>query len=478
MQKMNYLFSLILIVVSSCGKSSEPQTPVTPVIPVVTPTGVNEVDFWLTTADKSSLLQKQGGILSFDTKANSNPTILVDSTEFFQEMDGFGATLTGGSAYVLNQKLTAMERQNALNDLFSSQGIGISYLRLSIGASDMNATAYTYDDSQTADPDLLKFSIDMDKTDMIPVLKQILAINPNIKLMSSPWSAPAWMKSNNSLIGGSLKPEYYAAYAQYFVKYIQAMQKEGIKIDAITPQNEPENPNNNPSLVMTANEQALFIKKHLGPAFKAANLTTKIVIFDHNCDNPNYPNSILNDAEAKPFIDGSAFHLYAGNINAMSQVKAAHTDKNLYFTEQYISSKGGFGGDLEWHTKNLIIGASRNYAKTVLEWNLATDEKFEPHTIGGCSECLGTITVSNNSIQKNTAYYILAHASKFVPVGSKRIASNNINSVNNVAFLTPSGKKVLIAFNDSDQAQTFNIKANNKQVSINMTKKALGTFVW
>jgi glucosylceramidase len=478
MQKMNYLFSLILIVVSSCGKSKEPQIIVTPVIPVITPTGVNEVDFWLTTADKSSLLQKQGGILSFDTKTNSNPTILVDSTELFQEMDGFGATLTGGSTFVLNQKLTAAERQNALNDLFSSQGIGISYLRLSIGASDMNATAYTYDDSQIADPDLLKFSIDMDKTDVIPVLKQILTINPNIKLMSSPWSAPAWMKSNNSLIGGSLKPEYYAAYAQYFVKYIQAMQKEGIKIDAITPQNEPENPNNNPSLVMTATEQALFIKKNLGPAFKAAGLTTKIVIFDHNCDNPNYPISILNDAEAKPFIDGAAFHLYAGNINAMSQVKAVHPDKNLYFTEQYISSKGGFGGDLEWHTKNLIIGASRNYAKTVLEWNLATDEKFEPHTIGGCSECLGTITVANNTVQKNTAYYILAHASKFVPAGSKRIASNNINSVNNVAFVTPSGKKVLIAFNDSDQSQTFNIKANNKQVSINLSKKSVGTFVW
>ena len=162
----------------------------------------------------------------------------------------------------------------------------------------------------------------------------------------------------------------------------------------------------------------------------------------------------------------------------MSQVKNKHPDKNIYFTEQYISSKGGFGGDLEWHTKNLIIGASRNYAKTVLEWNLATDERFEPHTIGGCTECLGTITVINNSVIKNTAYYVLAHASKFVPVGSRRIASNNIISVNNVAFLTPAGKKVLIAFNDSNQAQTFNIKANNKQVSVDLSKKAVGTFVW
>jgi glucosylceramidase len=473
MYKMTFLFLIFNIIISACGK-----TPETPTTPVVTPVGTYEVDVWFTSADKSKLLQRQGGVLRFDTKTNSNPTILVDSTVVFQEMDGFGATLTGGSAYVLHQKLTATERQKALNDLFSSEGIGISYVRLSIGASDMNATPYTYNDSQTPDPNLLKFSINEDKTDVIPVLKQILAINPNIKLMSAPWSAPAWMKTNNSLIGGSLKPEYYAAYAQYFVKYIQAMQKEGIKIDAITPQNEPENPKNNPSLVMTATEQATFIKKQLGPALKAAGLTTKIVIFDHNCDNPAYPNTILDDTEAKSFIDGSAFHLYAGNINAMSEVKSKHPDKNIYFTEQYISSKGGFGGDLEWHTKNLIIGASRNHAKTILEWNLATDERFEPHTIGGCSECLGTVTVVNNSIQKNTAYYILAHAAKFVPAGSRRIASNNINSVSNVAFLTPVGKKVLIAFNDSDQIQTFNIKSNSKQVSIDLNKKTVGTFVW
>jgi glucosylceramidase len=476
MSKMNYFLLLILVVFNACSKTT-PQTPVIPEV-IVPPKGVNEVDFWLTSADKLSLLEKQTQILSFDTKTNSNPTILVDSTDLYQEMDGFGATLTGGSAFVLNQKLTASERQKALNDLFSTQGIGINYLRLSIGASDMNASPYTYNDAQTADPTLSKFSIDADKIDVLPILKQILAINPAIKIMSAPWSAPTWMKTNNDFVGGSLKPEYYAAYAQYFVKYIQAMEKEGVKIDAITPQNEPENPKNNPSLVMTATEQALFVKKHLGPAFKAAGLKTKIVIFDHNCDNPDYPISILNDSEAKSFIDGSAFHLYSGNINALAQVKAAHPDKNIYFTEQYVSSKGGFGGDLEWHIKNLIIGASRNHAKTVLEWNLATDEKYEPHTVGGCSECLGTITVSNNSFQKNTAYYILAHASKFVPAGSKRIGSNIINSVSNVAFLTPTGKKVLIAFNDSDQNQTFNIKANNKQVTIDLSKKAVGTFIW
>jgi glucosylceramidase len=478
MLKLSHLPLFAIFMLFACGKTPVTPAPSTTPVTVVTPVGSNDMDFWLTSADKSSLLQKQNQILSFDTKTNSNPTILVDSTNIYQEIDGFGATLTGGSAFVLNQKLTATERQNALNDLFSSQGIGINYLRLSIGASDMNAEPYTYNDTQTPDPDLLKFSIDKDKIDLVPILKQIIALNPNIKIMSAPWSAPIWMKTNNAFVGGSLKTEYYAAYAQYFVKYIKAMQAEGIKIDAITPQNEPENPNNNPSLVMTALEQALFIKKHLGPAFKMAGLKTKIVIFDHNCDNTDYPISILNDTDAKTFVDGSAFHLYSGNINALSQVKNAHPDKNIYFTEQYVSSKGNFGGDLEWHIKNLIIGATRNHAKTVLEWNLATDEKFEPHTIGGCAECLGTVTVSNNTIQKNTAYYILAHASKFVPSGSKRIASNIINSVNNVAFLTPTGKKVLIAFNDNILTQTFNIKANNRQVSIDLKGKSVGTYVW
>ena len=172
--------------------------------------------------------------------------------------------------------------------------------------------------------------------------------------MGSPWSPPAWMKSNRKSIGGSLKPEFYGAYAKYFVKYIQGMKAEGIRIDAITVQNEPLHPGNNPSLLMQAPEQAKFIRNHLGPAFKQAGLNTKIIIYDHNCDRPDYPISILNDADARKYVDGTAFHLYAGKIDAVSAVHEAHPDKNLYFTEQWIGAPGNLRGDLAWHTRELI----------------------------------------------------------------------------------------------------------------------------
>jgi len=222
------------------------------------------------------------------------------------------------------------------------------------------------------------------------------------------------MKTNGSSIGGSLKTDCYDVYARYFVKYIQEMQAEGITIHAITPQNEPLHGGNNPSMLMTASEQANFIKNYLGPAFQNAGLTTKIVIYDHNCDRPDYPLDILNDPDARKYVDGSAFHLYAGDISALSQVHYAYPDKNVYFTEQWVGGPSNFAGDLQWHIKNLIIGATANWSKVVLEWNLASDPYYNPHTNGGCTSCEGALTIGATVI-RNVSYYIIAHASKFVP---------------------------------------------------------------
>jgi glucosylceramidase len=329
------------------------------------------------------------------------------------------------------------------------------------------------------DPTLANFSLAADATTLVPLLKEILLINPAIKIMATPWSPPVWMKDNNNTIGGSLQPAYYAVYAQYFVKYIQKMKAEGITIDAITPQNEPLHPGNNPSLLMTAAQQADFIKNHLGPAFQAAGLATKIVIYDHNCDRPDYPIAILNDATAKAFIDGSAFHLYAGDINALSQVRTLHPDKNIYFTEQYTASTGGFAGDLKWHLKNVVIGSMRNWSKVALEWNLANNAAFGPHTPGGCTTCKGAITVQSSSLfTRNVGYYIIAHASKFVPAGSRRIQSNIAGNLHNVAFLTPAGKRVLIVVNDSNASEQFNIKYNGKWVVSYLDAGSVATYIW
>lgn len=442
----------------------------------------NQIDFWLTNPRQNSYLQKQSERLKFVIGSNSSTTIEIDETKTYQTIDGFGFTLTGGSAQSIN-KLNFQMRKELLQELFGNNdnSISISYLRISIGASDLNATPFTYNDmpfSQT-DVTLSQFSLDQDKNDVIPMLKEILAINPKIKILATPWSAPTWMKDNNSFVGGSLKPEYYGVYAAYFVKYIQKMKEEGISISAITPQNEPLHPGNNPSMYMSALQQSDFIKNHLGPAFAKANLTTKIIIYDHNCDKPEYPMTILNDVGANAFIDGSAFHLYAGDISVLTAVHNTFPSKNLYFTEQYTGTSGTFEGDLKWHIKNVIIGSMRNWSKVAMEWNLANDVNFGPHTPGGCTTCKGAITInSSTSFERNVGYYIIAHASKFVPPGSVRIASTQKGNINSIAFKTPAGKKVLILENDGDANEKCTIEFNQKLFSTSLNGGSVATFIW
>ncbi len=444
------------------------------------PSATSGITAWITTGDRANLLQKQPNLIPFASGTNTNPTVEIDSTIKYQTVDGFGYTLTGGSAYHIN-RLSAAQKSSLLQELFGSNdnSIGISYLRVSIGASDLNAEVFSYDDMPAGQTDvnLTNFNLSKDTVDVIPLLKEILVINPNIRIMGSPWSAPVWMKDNGSSIGGSLQPQYYSVYAQYFVKYIQAMRAKGITVDAITPQNEPQHGGNNPSMVMSAEQQAHFIKNHLGPAFQAASLTTKIIIWDHNCDNPNYPITILNDPAAKQYVNGSAFHLYNGDISALSTVHAAHPDKHLYFTEQWTAGNGSFNGDLKWHLKNVIIGSMRNWSKVALEWNLASDGSYNPHTPGGCTECKGALTL-DGAINRNVAYYIIAHASKFVLPGSVRIESNNAATIFNAAFKTPDGKKVLIAINDGTTAATFNIKYKGQIAVATLAAGAAATYTW
>jgi glucosylceramidase len=444
-------------------------------------TGMSDVSFWLTKGDQTVLLQRQNTTLLFGTNANSNSFIDVDSTITFQTVDGFGYTLTGGSAHVIGQ-MDAISKAALLKELFGndSSAMGISYLRLSIGSSDLNASVFSYDDmpSGQTDTGLIHFSLAPDTSELIPLLKQIVAINPSIKIIAAPWSAPVWMKDNNNSIGGALLATYYNVYAQYFVKYIQQMKLKGISIDAVTPQNEPLNPNNNPSLVMQAADELSFVKNFLGPAFQSSGITAKIIIYDHNCDRPDYPETILQDATAKAFVNGSSFHLYAGDISALGQVHNLYPDKQVYFTEQYTASTGDFAGDLQWHLKNVIIGSMRNWSRNALEWNLANDASYGPHTIGGCTVCKGALTISGNSITRNVGYYIIAHASKFVPPGSVRIESNISGNLQNVAFKTPAGKKVLIVENDGTTNTTFNIRFNNKWVAATLAAGSVGTYTW
>ncbi|NCD70782.1 glycoside hydrolase family 30 beta sandwich domain-containing protein [Mucilaginibacter agri] len=443
------------------------------------------VNVWMTTSDQSKLLQAQANI-NFAADAGTNSTtVTVDENTSYQGIDGFGFCLTGGSAQLINGMGSA--QTNLLNELFATGTgqIGISYLRISIGASDLSSSDFTYDDRPAGQTDnsLTNFSISQEMTDLVPVLKKIIAINPNIKILATPWTAPVWMKvnttGNNGFTGGSLNTAYYDAYARYFVKYIQAMKAQGITIDAITPQNEPLNPNNNPSMVMQANEEANFIKNNLGPQLSAAGLSTKIICYDHNADRPDYPEAVLADGGANPYVDGSAFHLYSGNISALSDVHNAYPNKNIYFTEQWIGAPSNFGGDLSWHVNTLIIGATRNWSRNVIEWNLAADPNNNPHTAGGCSTCLGGITISGSSVTaRNAGYYVIGHASKFVRPGAVRISSNLSGNIQNVAFKNSDGTKVVVAINTGTASQSFKLKWGGESFTYTLPAGAVATFKW
>ena len=471
---MKELIITVFLLLAACNGSNDPNPD------PGDSTGI-KVEAWITSPQKGVLFAKYDGDLEFKTASNTDPAIVVDTTVTYQTIDGFGNCLTGGSAILLNN-MSQAARSGLLNELFRTDGnnLGLSYLRVSIGASDLSDRVFSYNDlaAGETDPDMERFTIDPEKEDLIPVLREILAINPAIKILGSPWSAPLWMKTNNASVGGSLKPEWFNAYAKYFVKYIQAMQAEGITIDAITIQNEPLYGGNNPSMLMSASDQALFIKQNLGPAFAAAGITTKIIIYDHNADRTDYPLTVLNDPAARQYVDGSAFHLYGGSIDALSSVHDAYPAKNLYFTEQWVGAPGNLAQDLKWHIETLIIGASRNWCKNVIEWNFASDPNYDPHTEGGCSQCLGTVTINGNTVTRNPAYYILAHAAKFVRPGSVRVSTNMPGNIPNVAFRTPDGKKVLIVINTAPAKKNFNVKFRGNTVQLSLESGAAATYIW
>lgn len=474
---LRIIYTVFCFIVSVCSNGQKRNISHHPLKKETKATG--SINYWITKSDSSILLQKQQAIF-FSALSNEFPSINVDERQTMQTIDGFGFALTGGSAVVING-LPLKEKRKLLMELFGKGegSISISYLRISIGASDLDASVFSYDDLPAGQTDihLTHFSLAPDHKDLIPLLKEILKINPHIKILATPWSAPAWMKDNNSTKGGSLLSQYYDTYAKYFVKYIQQMKAAGIIIDAIAPQNEPLNPKNNPSLYMTSGEERDFIKNNLGPAFKAEGLHTKIIVYDHNCDHPEYAIDILNDPAAKKFVNGSAFHLYGGDISALSQVHAAHPDRALYFTEQWTGAQGNFGGDFKWHIKNVIIGSMRNWSRVALEWNLASDQSWEPHTPGGCTECKGALTIGS-AINRNVGYYIIAHASKFVPSGSVRIGSSNVAGLSSVAFKTPNGEKVLLVENDGNSNITFNIHSNGRWAKTTLDAGSVGTYVW
>jgi glucosylceramidase len=439
------------------------------------------IEGWISGDAKALLQPMQPVAFAKSAPQDDLPTIEVDDSQTFQPIEGFGFSLTGGSAYLLAQ-LPAVDRAALLKELFAptAESVGLSCLRLSIGASDLGLRAFSYWDLAPGmtDPDLAQFNLAVCDPEVVPMMQEILSINPDVKIIASPWSAPPWMKDNDSFIAGSLKPECYPEYARYFVRYIKVMREQGIPVSAVTPQNEPQNPRNEPSMVMTAQEQATFIKV-LGPALRKDAPDTEILCWDHNCDGVDFPLAVLGDAEARAYVGGVAWHLYNGKPEAMSYVQAQYPEKKVYFTEQWVSAKDDFMGALRWHTKNVIIGALRNWCRTALEWNLASDPEYSLHTPGGAVGALGGITIGPEAaITRNPGYYLMAHAARYIRPGSVRVQSSQTDTLLNVACLTPEQRLVMVVLNDCEETRRFRIRYRGAYATLELEAWDVATLRW
>ncbi len=460
----------------------------------------------MTTGDGGIKLQRQDNI-NFDIGTGGDILqIKVDENIKYQHMDGFGAALTDSSAWLIQDKLSTQQRNIMTKKLFSQDdGIGIGYLRLPIGASDFikDNDVYTYDDISCGINDwgLLEFTIDHDKAYIIPVLEEAIKINPELNIMASPWTAPAWMKDNCSFYSGQLKDDsgYTEVYSDYFASYIQAYRDEGISIQAVTLQNEPRNTDNSlPSMEMDWWDHVNLLVYDLVDDFKDRNIDTEIIIYDHNWDNTSFPLNIMDDLqlnhnEVYRAVSGTTFHCYSGTPCEQTKMHNAHPEKGIYFTEctgWYEDSTGpdvNFEGDLVWEVQNLIIGAVRNWAKTVIMWNIALDQNGGPHLPTACGEnegrkCRGLVTINteNDQLYCHVDYYALGHASKFVNPGAYRIASDTYEDkkIESVAFRNTDDSKVLIVLNSSEEEQKFKVIWNDQHFDYSLNSKSVATFKW
>ena len=414
---------------------------------------VHVVSPYVTTGDRTQLLAAQPIVRFGKMDTSTLPTIDVDEQTSYQEIVGFGAALTDASAWLIQH------------------------------ASDFTAAGrpYSYDDMPPGQQDsaVAHFSIDPDRAETLPILKRALALNPRLAIVASPWSAPAWMKTTGSMIKGTLRDDAYASYATYFSRFVAAYAAEGVPIFAITVQNEPHfEPGDYPGMRLDPAQRARFVRQYLGPLNSA-----RILEWDHNWDEPNSPLAVLADSGARRYVSGVAWHCYAGDVSAQSVVHDAYPDKDAYITE----CSGGdwapkFADNLAWMVSKLIIGGTRNWARGVILWNLALDEQHGPHT-GGCGNCRGVVTIkSDGTVERNEEYYALAHISRFVPPGARRIASSSgVDGLESVAFRHTNADFLvvtLIVLNTNVTAKEFAVRTGGRTFRYSLPAGAVATFQW
>src|SRR6266851_891151 len=448
------------------------------------PHRVSRIEVYESSEELRETLQEKPA-LTFAAARAPHLTITVNDAVKYQEMDGFGASLTDSSAWLLSQKLTPAQRTALLKQLFDTkQGIGLAILRQPMGSSDFSLADYSYDDVPPgeSDPGLKRFTIDRDRQYIIPVLREALAVNTKLKIIASPWSPPGWMKTSGSMIGGTLLPSSFTPLARYFVRFVQSYEAAGVPIFAVTPQNEPRNiPADYPGMGMTAEEQATFVREHLGPAFRDAHLKTKIMIFDHNWDMIDFPDKILSDPQAAEFSAGTATHCYGGGPEAQTKLRDHFPTKDIWLTE--CSGGEWQKGNLLVAQASLIIETTRNWGKSVVLWNLALDQNHEPH-LGGCTDCRGVVTIDHSTspttVIPTVDFTALAHASKFVLPGALRIDSNSSEEspLEHVAFRNSHDSVVLLVVNPAATPAKFNVAWRGQYATYELPPGAVVTLRW
>ncbi len=423
--------------------------------------------------------------LKFGKASGAPIAIVVDDSHIYQPIEGFGASLTDASAWLLAEKLSPAARRQLLRDLFDTKsGLGLTILRQPMASSDFSRTDYSYDDrpAGATDPTLAHFSIAPDRRYILPMLREALSVNPKLKVIASPWSPPGWMKTSGSMTGGTLLSSSFEPLANYFVRFVRDYQSEGVPVFAITPQNEPRNiPKDYPGMGMTPEEQAIFIRDHLGPAFRSARLKTKILIFDHNWDMMDFPSAILRDRQAAQFVAGTATHCYGGIPEAQTTFHKEFPEQPIWLTE--CSGGNWQKGNLLIQQVGLVIHSTRNWARSVVLWNLVLDQNYGPH-LGGCTDCRAVILLDHSTnpptITRTVDFTALAHVSEFVRSGAVRIdsTSSTESALEHVAFRNPDGSCVLLVLNPAGTPQTFNISWHNAQAAYTLPATSVATFEW
>ena len=474
LRRFPLFFALCALLLSSC--SVFPHT-------VANGTGPT-VQAWLTTSNGSSQLTPQPNI-TFGSNTSAASTVRVNESQTFQQMIGFGAAVTDSSAWLIYNRMSSSQRTTLMQQLFDpNHGIGLSFVRIPMGSSDFSIDGpYSYDDLPTglSDPNLNHFSISHDNAYILPVLQQARSLNPSLTFMANPWSPPAWMKTNGSMLGtlngvtGTLNSADYGPLAQYFVKFIQAYQAQGITISEVTPQNEPEYaPSTYSGMSWSANGENAFIKNNLSPALKGAGLATKILGYDHNWNDSSFASTLLNDSTTRNDLAGIAWHCYSGSPSAMTTMYTADPAVGAYETE---CATGAAVTPIS--TPDLLMQSVQNDAKTVELWNLALDPNHGPHS-GGCPDCLGVVTIDQNTgnVTYSNDYYQVGQYSKFVVPGAHRIASNSLGGLADVAFKNPDGSKVMVAHNDGSSSSSFQVLWGNQGFNYTLQGGATVTFKW